>query len=354
MKTETWVRWAAIAVAVTAAGAALLAMRRLLSEIALPLGAAAIAASALRPAARRLGRRAGIPEKAGGAILLGAAAVLVSVGVTRAAQSAYGAAAGWVADALQALADGTGPLAGLSSLDGRLRQAIPAQHASLYETASGLIREALEAASGALTGAAAAGLSRLPRLLLSAAVFAVSLFYLYFDGDAALAPVLRLLGEERTARLRALYARIRSALGAWLRAEMLLSLLVFAELLSGFLILNLPHALRTALLVALVDLLPVLGAGAVLVPWGILSLFAGDVFRGVGLLVLCGVMAVVRQFAEPRLVGRTIGVHPLWTLLAMLSGFCLLGAAGGLFAPILLYTVRAAVGAPDKKSPGGT
>jgi len=116
-----------------------------------------------------------------------------------------------------------------------------------------------------------------------------------------------------------------------------------ALLLAGFLLLNVERAVLAALLTSLVDLLPVLGVGTVLVPWSVLAFLSGDVFRGVGLLVLFGIMVVVRQFLEPRIVGGSLGIHPLLTLLAVFAGFRLFGFAGMLGAPILLYAVKAAV-----------
>jgi len=92
---------------------------------------------------------------------------------------------------------------------------------------------------------------------------------------------------------------------------------------------------------AAVDLLPVFGVGTVLLPWSLFSFVGGDVYRGVGLLVLFFVMYVVRQFAEPRILGSTIGVHPLFTLFAVFAGFSLFGIWGMVLFPLLLYGVKA-------------
>ena len=70
---------------------------------------------------------------------------------------------------------------------------------------------------------------------------------------------------------------------------------------------------------------------------------AGDMFRGIGLLILFGAMYAVRQFAEPRIVGETIGVHPFFMLIAVFAGFRLFGLGGVLLIPILLYVAKAAV-----------
>ena len=66
-------------------------------------------------------------------------------------------------------------------------------------------------------------------------------------------------------------------------------------------------------------------------------------FRGAGLLILFIAMYAVRQFAEPRIVGETIGVHPVFMLIAVFAGFRLVGLAGVVLIPILLYVAKAAV-----------
>lgn len=343
MKTETWVRLASIGICTVTGGAAAYVLLRYFSGILLPFAAAALVAAALRPAAERLRARTRIPEKAGGALLIAGAAALLSLGLFAIGEYAYDGARSMIASMLDGLQDGTGPLAGLSALSGRLRRSIPAQHGSLYSMLSDMLREAAQTASAALTGAAASAIARLPRALLSLAVFVIALFYLYFDRGALTGQLRFFCSEKTVTRLRSLFARVREALGSCIRSYLLLSFLVFAELLAGFLLLNIENAPLAALLTALVDLLPVFGVGTVLIPWSILAFLSGDVFRGTGLLILFGVMYAVRQFAEPRIVGGTIGVHPLWALLAVFAGFRLFGVGGMLLAPALLYIGKAAL-----------
>ena len=71
------------------------------------------------------------------------------------------------------------------------------------------------------------------------------------------------------------------------------------------------YSLILALVVAFIDLLPVLGVGTVLIPWGLIALISGDVRTGVGLLILFGIMSVIRQFSEPHIIGTALGIHPL-------------------------------------------
>ena len=115
--------------------------------------------------------------------------------------------------------------------------------------------------------------------------------------------------------------------------------MTFIEIYIGLLLLRIPYPLLISLAVATVDILPVFGAGAVLIPWIGISFSLGSVRVGIGLLILYGVITVVRQIAEPYIVGQRIGIHPFISLTAMFTGFMLFGALGGLLMPFLLAMI---------------
>ena len=95
-----------------------------------------------------------------------------------------------------------------------------------------------------------------------------------------------------------------------------------------------------AVIVSVLDVLPALGAAVVLVPWGIVSLAAGNVRVGAGLLILAGVVTLLRQIAEPKIVGKSLGLHPLVALLSMYVAFRLFGAIGLVLGPCTAIVVR--------------
>ena len=128
--------------------------------------------------------------------------------------------------------------------------------------------------------------------------------------------------------------RLRRTAGGWLLAQLKLSGITCLILSAGFLLLRIPHWPLWAGLTALVDAFPILGTGAVLVPWSLFCLVQGDVARGVGLMGIYAVVAVTRSVMEPRLVGRQLGLDPLITLFALYAGYRLWGVAGMLLAPM--------------------
>ena len=108
----------------------------------------------------------------------------------------------------------------------------------------------------------------------------------------------------------------------------------------GLSILGAKYAFIMAIVISVVDVLPILGSGAVLVPWAIIACLSSDTPLGVGLLVLYAVTLIIRQIAEPRIVGSTLGLHPLATLAAVYLGLKLIGFAGIFIGPMVAMMLR--------------
>lgn len=134
--------------------------------------------------------------------------------------------------------------------------------------------------------------------------------------------------------LHRLRKQLREVLSSWFKAQLKLLALTFAIVTAGLLFLRFPFAVLLGAVIAVVDALPVLGAGVILLPWGTVLLLQGDTHRGLALVLLYGITALTRTAMEPRLVGRQLGLNPLLTLLAIYAGFKLCGVAGMLLFPI--------------------
>lgn len=138
---------------------------------------------------------------------------------------------------------------------------------------------------------------------------------------------------------------IASSLGAYLKAEALLVLISFVISLIGFIIysligLNIKYPLLVALGIGFVDALPILGSGTIMVPWAIIEACKGDVKLGVAILILWLIMTIARQMVEPKLVGNQIGIHPLFTIIAMYTGVKFCGLIGLFVGPIILIILK--------------
>lgn len=177
-----------------------------------------------------------------------------------------------------------------------------------------------------------------PSFLFSAIVTLVATCYISKDFMQLLRFYKNLFGEKvynKTCRIKNI---ISSSVFKFVKGYLLLMLITFAELIIGFYILKIEYAVLLALLVSFVDLLPVLGTGTVLVPWGFANVILGEA-RGFGILILYILITVVRNFAEPKVIGKQIGINPLFTLVSMFAGLKLIGFWGLLLFPIVLIVL---------------
>ncbi|MBO5837700.1 MAG: sporulation integral membrane protein YtvI [Oscillospiraceae bacterium] len=134
--------------------------------------------------------------------------------------------------------------------------------------------------------------------------------------------------------------RVRKALSGWFKAQCKLLTVTYLIVTVGFLILGVPYGWAWAILVALVDAMPVLGTGTVLLPWTLVNVLRGKTLQAVGLFCIYGATVVTRSVLEPRLVGRQLGLDPLATLLALYLGYRFWGIPGMFLAPILASAAK--------------
>lgn len=151
--------------------------------------------------------------------------------------------------------------------------------------------------------------------------------------------------KKYTAHLKSL----KDSLGGWFFAQMKLVGVTFGILTAGFFLLQIAHPFLWAVIISFVDILPILGTGTVLIPWGIVCFLQGDTLRAVGLLAIYAVIMLVRSVLQPRLVGKQLGLDPLVTLLALYAGYRLWGLLGMIFAPVLAALVVQIVVGPEKR-----
>ncbi len=141
-------------------------------------------------------------------------------------------------------------------------------------------------------------------------------------------------------KIRPALARLRTVTGRWLKAQLRLSGVTFGIVWIGYLILGVKNSLVLALLTAVVDAVPMLGTGTLLIPWALVSLLQNQTARALGLLGIYVTAMVTRSSLEPKLVGRQLGMNPLLTLMALYAGFRFWGVGGMILAPILTVLAR--------------
>lgn len=180
----------------------------------------------------------------------------------------------------------------------------------------------------------------LPEILIFTLITILATFFLSKDRDRIAAVFARHLPDSWLRRVLAVKKDLFNALFGYLRAALIMMTITFTEVFIGLSIIGIDYALLMAFLTALIDALPVLGAGSVLIPWSLYSFITGDMRMGISTVVLYLVVLIVRQVIEPKVVGHQIGVYPLMTLLAMYVGLRVIGFAGLILGPITYLIIR--------------
>lgn len=204
----------------------------------------------------------------------------------------------------------------------------------------GQITDALRRIISDLSSSLASGLgsvvSFLPKMLLFLVVTLISLVYFSLDLEGINEKVKSVLPPKWGSALSAARERMLSVGVRYVFSYFLVMLVTFSVMLVGFFILRVGHPFLLALLIAFFDLFPIIGVGTVVIPWAIVEIILGNTARGIGLLVLFVVNELIRQFSEPRIVGKSLNVHPLFTLVLIYTSIALFGFKGIFLLPFFV------------------
>ncbi len=182
--------------------------------------------------------------------------------------------------------------------------------------------------------------------LLTAAVFTL-LAALFGSGEfnEIKKSVKRLLPEDIAAKVSLIIRTSVSTLSAMFKTYGLIMLITFGELTVGLGIMSFAgygtgSIITVALVISLIDILPVLGTGTVLIPWGLFEIISGRLTSGIMLLVMFAVIEVIRNLLEPKLIAGRLEMHPFFTLAGVYVGGKLFGASGIIVMPLALMIFR--------------
>ena len=179
-----------------------------------------------------------------------------------------------------------------------------------------------------------------PSFLLSLAVMIIASIYIAKDYSAFSNYMHSIIPERIIIKFHLIKTTVLSKVAKLIKGYLIIIVLTFFELFIGLLFLKVKYALIIALLTALIDILPVLGSGTVLIPWAVFSALSGNPARAIGLMLLYLVITVVRNITEPKIIGAKIGIHPVLTLAVIFLGLKLFGAAGVILAPLITVAVK--------------
>lgn len=187
-----------------------------------------------------------------------------------------------------------------------------------------------------VVSAVPAMITKIPSAVVLLVVTVISTFFMASDYEKITAFIKHVLPPKGIRFCRNVKTQGFHTIKIYVKSYSILMILTFVELLIGFWILKIPYAGWIALAIAVFDILPILGTGGILLPWALIACLVGEYPMAAGVLILYIVITIIRNMAEPKLVGKQMGIHPLATLIAMFAGVNLFGIIGLIGFPMIL------------------
>lgn len=177
---------------------------------------------------------------------------------------------------------------------------------------------------------------KLPEMFIVTIVFLLSLYFMITDSKKVSKTLRKPFSEKFLNKMDNFRTEVKRYVGGYIKAQLILMCISFTIILVGLSILGIRYAPVIALLIAFVDALPFFGSGAILWPWSAVSFIMGNTLEGVGLIIIYLCVILMRQFLEPKIVSKNIGVHPLITLMSMYVGFKIFSLGGMILGPLVM------------------
>lgn len=187
---------------------------------------------------------------------------------------------------------------------------------------------------------------QIPSVFVAVMIAIVSSCFMAVDYDRLVKFIKGQLSSENETKLSATKRIVLTSLGKLIKSYVLIICITGIELFIGLNFLTLiglyddGHIFALSLIIAILDILPVIGTGTFMVPWALYSLITGKVGLAIGLFVVYAIIYVVRQIIEPKIVGGTVDLPPFVTLMGMYIGSQLFGVIGIFLLPILIIIIK--------------
>lgn len=205
---------------------------------------------------------------------------------------------------------------------------------AMIASVSDKLREFIVNFSSKMVSALANTTAKLPFFLISFVFTILSSVFISMDYHNITAFIKRQLPPRVSVFIEDAKKHLFKTAVGYIRAYSIILVITFTELSIGLSILHIKNAIGIAAIIAIADILPVIGTGGILIPWGIISIINNNFFTGVGLLILYLIILVVRNFTEPKIVGDQLGLNPLVTLIAIYLGYSWFGVSGMILLPV--------------------
>lgn len=181
----------------------------------------------------------------------------------------------------------------------------------------------------------------IPNMFITLLITIITTLFMTMDYRMIVTFIRNQLSDKHKALLTDTKKIFFNTVWKMLRAYIVIMMITCVELFIGLTILKIDYALVLALIICVVDVLPVLGTGTVIIPWAIYEFIMGNSGLALGLVIMYIIITVIRNFLEPKIVGQSVGLHPIVTLTSMFAGLKLFGFFGMLMIPIIIIVIKA-------------
>lgn len=225
------------------------------------------------------------------------------------------------------LADVIGILPGsqaITNLDSVVQQ--------FFNSITNIFTPAIETVSGTI--------AKVPDMVVFIIIMLLSTFFMTKDYYIIKAFIKAQFSDTAINRAVVMQKGILQAIGGYIRTQLILMSITFTICLTGLFIFKIEYALVLSVIIAIVDALPVFGSGTILLPWTLYHFVGGNYSMAIGLLSIYGVIFVMRQIMEPKILSTQIGVYALATIIAVYTGYKTIGVLGLIVGPAVVVTLK--------------
>ena len=235
----------------------------------------------------------------------------------------------------------------LSTIFTQFREYLAGQSTELTDSITGSLGDSFSLSwittplSGVISTA-----KQIPSVLIAVVITLVASCFMTSDYEEITGFIKRQFPKEKRKDLSRAKALLKSTLTKMAKAYALIMTVTFTEMFLGLTILKMlgiyssSFAVIIAVATAIVDIIPVLGTGTILIPWALYNLIVGNYALAIGLAVIYAAITVIRQIVEPKLVAGQLGLSPVVTISALYLGLKVFGVFGMIIAPILVTMLK--------------
>lgn len=186
--------------------------------------------------------------------------------------------------------------------------------------------------------------SSIPTMLTYVIITILAIIFTCYDRQYVLDKIKSQVPTKWVEKAKEIYKEMFSVSWNYIKAEAKISSVFFVIILIALLVfdfvgMNVNSPILMAVIIGFIDMLPLFGAGAVMIPWAIYLAFTGNLTLAIALMIVWVVWAILKQFLEPKMVSKEIGMHPIFTLVGMYTGFRVLGVLGLMIGPIIFLII---------------